>query len=86
MASPEQKKEKCIAMTWVRDYQAAKQVCWKGPGGIARWRADHEQCALATESWAVLTGASLVDQRSNYTYLFSTFRPHNITLSFGPSV
>lgn len=36
MASPEQRKEQCIAMTWVRDRQAAKQLCWKGRGGIAR--------------------------------------------------
>lgn len=33
----------------------------------------NQQCAPATESWAVITGASLGDQRSNYTHLSSTF-------------
>lgn len=42
MPSPEQRKEQCLATIQVRDCQAAKQLCWKAPGGIGRWWAEHE--------------------------------------------
>lgn len=59
-------------MIQVRDCRAAKQLCWKAPGVLVDDELNmNQQCALATESWAEVT--SLVDQRSNYTYLFSTF-------------